>query len=909
MASEIRYDNQVAVVTGAGNGLGRQYAKFLASRGAKVVVNDLGGTFNGKDAGGTGDSKVADVVVKEITDAGGIAVANYDPVQHGENIIKTAIDAFGRVDILINNAGILRDITLRNMKTEDWDIIMDVHVHGAMKTARAAWPHMRKHRYGRIINTSSTSGLFGNFGQCNYAAAKMALVGFSETLAKEGAKYNIHCNVLAPGAASRLTQTVWTSEMMDAMKPDWVVPLVGVLVSQQCDETGSIFEAAAGHYSKIRWERSRGFLAHPDTLGPDLILQNFSKIVDWSAGAEHPTGPAGAVALFEKTTQLPKANIPATSQADLTGKVALVTGGGDGLGRAYSLAFARLGARVVVNDLKNAEKVVNEIKTSGGEASALEMSVEDGEAVVAKVIGTYGRIDILVNNAGILRDKAFTNMTDEQWFAVMNVHLRSTYLITRAAWPYMMKQRFGRIVNITSTTGIYGNFGQANYAAAKCGIIGFTKTIAREGAKYNVVVNVVAPSAGTNMTRTVWAEDAVHTVKPDYVAPLVTALCSERPPSTGQLYEAGSGWFAATRWQRARGVDFEHEHGVPSVEQLAEAFPEICNFDNGKADNPETPQDGSKYTMGNVLKNPRIAKSLSQENRANRKYISKIQNAMEMKGTPSIYTYTDRDVILYNLALGSHRTDLDLVYENSPNFQVLPTFGIVPTYHSTTPYDTKDIVPNYDKRMLLHGEQYLEIKQFPIPTSATLKTETHLLEVVDKGNAALVRRGSTTVDASSGKPVFYNESVSFIRGAGGFGGQKNPLDRGPSTALNNSPSRRPDRIVEEKTSEDLAALYRLLGDRNPLHIDPKFSSAGGFKVPILHGLATFGITGKHVYQSYGPFKSIKVRFSGTVLPGETIVTEMWKEGGKVIYRAKVKESGKSCISNAAVELLGGKTVL
>jgi multifunctional beta-oxidation protein len=172
------------------------------------------------------------------------------------------------------------------------------------------------------------------------------------------------------------------------------------------------------------------------------------------------------MALFEKTTQLPKADVPATSQADLTGKVALVTGGGDGLGRAYSLAFARLGAQVVVNDLKNAEKVVNEIKSLGGEASALEMSVEDGETVVAKVIGTYGRIDILVNNAGILRDKAFANMTEEQWFAVMNVHLRSTYLITRAAWPYMMKQRFGRIVNITSTTGIYGNFGQANYAAA-----------------------------------------------------------------------------------------------------------------------------------------------------------------------------------------------------------------------------------------------------------------------------------------------------------------------------------------------------------------------------------------------------------------------------------------------------------
>ena len=165
MASQLRYDDQVAIVTGAGNGLGRQYALFLASRGAKVVVNDLGGTFNGKDGAAGGDSKVADVVVKEIQDSGGIAVANYDPVQNGEKIVKTAIDAFGRVDILINNAGILRDITLRNMKHEDWDLIMDVHVNGAFKTARAAWPFMRKQKYGRIINTSSSSGLFGNFGQ------------------------------------------------------------------------------------------------------------------------------------------------------------------------------------------------------------------------------------------------------------------------------------------------------------------------------------------------------------------------------------------------------------------------------------------------------------------------------------------------------------------------------------------------------------------------------------------------------------------------------------------------------------------------------------------------------------------------------------------------------------------------
>lgn len=260
---------------------------------------------------------------------------------------------------------------------------------------------------------------------------------------------------------------------------------------------------------------------------------------------------------------------------------------------------------------------------------------------------------------------------------------------------------------------------------------------------------------------------------------------------------------------------------------------------------------------------------LNQEDRANRKYLSKIDAAMKLKGAPSTYTYSDRDVILYNLGVGAKRTDLPLVYENSDGFTVLPTFGVIPTYHSSQPYDLKDIVPNYDQRMLLHGEQYLEIKQWPIPTSGKLESSTHLVEVVDKGNAALVRRGNRTTDAATGKEIFYNESVSFIRGSGGFGGAKKPSDRGAATAANNPPSRAPDKVVEEKTSPDLAALYRLMGDWNPLHIDPKFSSVGGFEEPILHGLATFGVSGKHVFQAYGPYKSIKVRFSGTVLPGQT----------------------------------------
>lgn len=461
MGEQLRYDGQVVVVTGAGNGLGKVIAKFFASRGGKVVVNDLGGTYNGQPGN---DNAVADVVVKEIKDAGGEAVANYNAVQDGDQIVKTAIDTYGRIDVLINNAGILRDITLRNMKDDDWDAIMEVHLHGSMKTARAAWPYFRKQRYGRVINTSSASGLFGNFGQSNYAAAKFAVIGLTEVLAKEGAKYNINANVYAPGAASRLTQTVWPPEMMEAMKPDFVVPLIAILCHSSCKESGSIFEAAAGHFSKIRWERSKGFVAKPDdSLTPDVILRNFDKIMDFR-DAEHP------LRVFDGVTMLEKANAqPASIRGDqlsFKGRVALVTGAGAGLGRAYAMQFAKLGASVVVNDLKGADHVVKEIRDAKGDAVANTTSVEQGDSIVQHVVDTYGRIDIVVNNAGILRDKAFHAMSDDLWYAVLNTHLRGTYKIQRAAWPHFLKQKYGRVVNITSTSGVYGNFGQSNYSTA-----------------------------------------------------------------------------------------------------------------------------------------------------------------------------------------------------------------------------------------------------------------------------------------------------------------------------------------------------------------------------------------------------------------------------------------------------------
>lgn len=263
-----------------------------------------------------------------------------------------------------------------------------------------------------------------------------------------------------------------------------------------------------------------------------------------------------------------------------------------------------------------------------------------------------------------------------------------------------------------------------------------------------------------------------------------------------------------------------------------------------------------------------------------------------------------------DLGVGAKRTDLPLVFENDENFQVLPTFGVIPTFNATAPFSMAEVVPNFSPMMLLHGEQYLEIRQFPIPTEATLVSYPKLVEVVDKGNAGIVVSGSTTKDKKTGNDVFYNESTVFIRGSGGFGGPSKGGDRGAATRVHKPPQRQPDAIVEEKTTEEQAAVYRLSGDRNPLHIDPEFSKVGGFKVPILHGLCFFGIAGKAVVRTFGQFKNIKVRFAGTVLPGQTLVTEMWKEGNTVIFQTKVKETGKLCIAGAGAELAdSGKTKL
>ncbi len=259
MSDPITFDGRVAIVTGAGGGLGRTYALELARRGARVVVNDLGGAVDGTGA----SSSAADQVVADIKDAGGEAIANYDSVstpEGGAAIVSSALDEFGTIDIVINNAGILRDRAFANMEMPEIEAVLDVHLRGAFHVSSPAFKVMKENGYGRFVFTSSNSGLFGNFGQANYGAAKAGLAGLSNVLAIEGAKYNIKSNAIAPLAKTRMTVDL-LGPFADMVQPEQVTPMVVYLCSEANEHTHEIFTAGGGRYGRIAIVTNNGWIA------------------------------------------------------------------------------------------------------------------------------------------------------------------------------------------------------------------------------------------------------------------------------------------------------------------------------------------------------------------------------------------------------------------------------------------------------------------------------------------------------------------------------------------------------------------------------------------------------------------------------------------------------------------------
>ena len=291
--------NKVAIVTGAGGGLGRCHALDLAKRGAKVVVNDLGGSVDGSS---DGSLSAAETVVEEIRAAGGEAMANGASVTDKgqvDEMVKEVMEKYGRIDILVNNAGILRDKSFTKVEDEDFRIVLEVHLMGSVNCTKAVWEIMKEQNYGRIVMTSSSSGLYGNFGQTNYGAAKMGVVGLMNTLKLEGAKYNIKCNALAPVAGTRMTESLMPGEVLDQIQPDFVTPAVTFMVSDEAP-TGVIVAAGAGVFTRVMIHETRGvYLGTGEDMTPENIAANWDTISDMDDARALQNGGEQTLKIFE----------------------------------------------------------------------------------------------------------------------------------------------------------------------------------------------------------------------------------------------------------------------------------------------------------------------------------------------------------------------------------------------------------------------------------------------------------------------------------------------------------------------------------------------------------------------------------------------------------------------------------
>lgn len=586
------------------------------------------------------------------------------------------------------------------------------------------------------------------------------------------------------------------------------------------------------------------------------------------------------------------------------GRVVVITGAGAGLGRAYALLFGERGASVVVNDLgsgrhgegansKTADAVVEEIKSKGGKAVADYNSVTEGEKIIETALKAFGRIDIVVNNAGILRDKSFARISDSDWDLIHAVHVKGSFKTTQAAWPHFRKQNYGRIIMTSSNSGIYGNFGQANYSAAKMGLIGLANTLTIEGRKNNIHCNVIVPTAASRLTEDILPPDLFAELKPELIAPVVVWLCHEQCTDSGTIVEAAAGW--ATKCHMVRGVGSllrDRISDLVTPEAVKNRWSKVTDMSRA------THLDSIEEASGSLM-------SVLEEMKSNELITVGGRIANDAEGT---YSITNKDCILYALGVGASVEDLSnlrYLYENHEEFSTLPTFAIIPglmTLMSSGIFENAIPGHTVDFSKALHGEQYIELLK-PFPTSGNVISHCKVADVMDKGKGAVLICDVDTCD-DAGEKLAYGQVTVFVVGAGGFGGKRNSSNTKPTV---DPPARQPDASVSQKTHCDQAAIYRLSGDLNPLHIDPNFSKVLGYSTPILHGLCSLGFSTRHVLSKYASnnpalCSAIKARFVKPVIPGETLKTDMWQERNRIHFQTTAVESENVVISGAYVDL-------